>query len=125
MSNIKAQKFCIVTLIVILLSLIFVCALTSCSFGPKSSLTEQQVVAFIAYSGVPYLDQYLEESGKEAINAQATAQGDWNAVFGDDKVWTIKGQVNVRYPEEDKQCSTTWTLSEVDGAIKLVKFTCK
>jgi len=121
----KIRKFYVVALLVILLGLILACALTSCSFGPKSRLTEQQVVAFIAYSGVPYLDQYLVESGKEAVNTQATAGGDWNAVFGDDKVWTVKGQVTVRYPDGDKTCSTTWTLSEVDGTIKLTKFSCK
>ena len=121
----KVRKFHVVALLVILLGLISACALTSCAFGPKSRLTEQQVVAFIAYSGVPYLDQYLKESGKEATNAQATAGGDWNTVFGDDKVWSVKGQVTVRYPDGDKTCSTTWTLSEVDGAIKLTKFTCK
>ena len=120
----KVRKFYVVTLPVILLCLISICVLTSC-FGPSSRLTRQQVVAFIAYSGVPYLDQYLKESGKEVTNSQAVAGGDWDAVFGDDKVWTITGQVTVRYPEGDKTCSTTWTLSEVDGKIKLKKFTCQ
>jgi hypothetical protein len=122
--SIKVRKFYVVALPVTLLCLISICALASC-FGPKSRLTRQQVVAFIAYSGVPYLDQYLEQSGKEPTNAQATAGGDWNAVFGEDKVWTVTGQVTVRYPDGDKTCSTTWTLSEADGKIELKEFTCQ
>jgi len=93
--------------------------------APKTTLTREQVIALIAYSAVPYADSYLQQNGQPALNSPVNAGGDWNAVYGKDRTWTVEGQVTVAYPDGVKNCSTTWTLSEADGTIKLIEFACQ
>jgi len=90
--------------------------------APNTTLTREQVIALIAYSAVPYVDSYLQQNGQPALNSPVNAGGDWNAVYGKDRTWTVEGQVTVTYPDGVKNGSTIWTLSEADGTIKLIEF---
>jgi len=124
MSN-RVQRFCLIALLTILLCLLFVGTFSSCAMGPTTTLTREQAIALIAYSAVPYIDSYLQQSGQPLLNHPVNAGGDWNAVYGDDGNWTVQGQVTVQDPSGNKNCSTTWTLSDTDGTIKLIESTCK
>jgi len=121
----RVQRFCLIALLTILLGLLLVFTFSSCSMEPTTTLTREQVIALIAYSAVPYIDSYLQQSGQPLLNHPVNAAGDWNAVYGDDGNWTVQGQVTVQDPSGNKNCSTTWTLNDTDGTIKLVKFVCQ
>ncbi len=119
----RVQRFCLIALLTILLGVLLVFTFSSCNMAPKTTLTREQAIALIAYSAVPYVDSYLQQSGQPALNSPVNAGGDWDAVYGKDhRTWTVKGQVTVSYPDGTKNYSTTWTLSEADGTIKLIEF---
>ncbi|MFC1995401.1 hypothetical protein ACFLVM_00790 [Chloroflexota bacterium] len=116
-------------LLVVLVTMLFVsfpaCNLVSGISTPSTTLNSQTAMQIIVYQAVPYIDHYLKEAGQSALNQPVSGVGNWNANFEGNGIWRVEGQVLVQYPSGGKNCSTAWTLSEVDGAIKLVKFVCE
>jgi len=91
------------------------------------ALNYAQAIALIQISGVPYIDQYYEETvGEEAAQeageiGPVTPTGDWTADYKGEGEWVIKGPVITKSWGE---CLTTWTLSEADSEIHLTGFKC-
>ena len=123
--KIRANQLFLVCLLAMLLASLPACTLFTGTSAPRTALSNQQAAAIIAVNAVPSINYYLKEAGQSPINYPVSATGEWNAVYRDDGTWRVEGQVVAKYPSGDKNCSTAWTLSEVDGTIKLVKFVCE
>lgn len=113
----SVKWLCLVGLLIVLPALFPACT----SSAPRTRFTDQQVAVLIAATAVPSIDYYLKQNGQQPLGCPLGATGNWTATYGEGALWTVKGQILVRCPSEDKICSSTWTLSDADGTMKLVE----
>lgn len=110
------------------LAVSLVLPLTGCGlfnrFISPAVLTNQQAIAIVQVAGVPYIDDYYQETvGEEAAGVKigyAKPAGDWTAKY-DEGIWQVQGTV---YTEKWGNCMTIWTLREQDSKITLTGFSC-
>jgi hypothetical protein len=102
------------------------CALTE-RLNDRPALNKEYVPILVKVYGVPYLDEYLEREVGEA-EAQKygkieviAATGRWKSTYKGDGLWQVEGTIVTKNWGD---CSTTWTLDESDGRIRIIEFTC-
>ena len=105
----------------VILAILLIVTFPACS-KPAPTMSSEQVAAIIALQAVPSLDSYLQQEGQQPTNSQVVAQGEWRATEKTRGEWEIKGQLIVKYPQGDRTCRTTWTLSQNTGKIRLIEF---
>ena len=111
----------IIWVLLVSLAVLLIASISACS-KPPPTMSSQQVAATIALNAVPSLDYYLQQEGQQPTSSQATAMGEWIATEKSRGEWEIKGQLIVKYPQGDRTCKTTWTLSQNTGKIRLIEF---
>ena len=95
--------------------------LQACYIGrTPPSLTKVEALVIIQAYGVPYIDQFYEETFGGDIGP-VTATGEWVAKYVGKGNWRIQGTVTTSSGEN---CLTTWTFSEDSGEIRLSEFDC-
>jgi hypothetical protein len=106
-------------------------SLTSCTLierlNDRPALDKEYATILVKVYGVPYLDEYLkkevseEEAQKYGRIEVISATGHWKSTYKGDGLWQVQGTVETKNWGD---CSTTWTLNESDGRIRLIGFTC-
>lgn len=102
------------------------CGLVETLITP-ARLSSGQAIAIIQISGVPYIDDYYQETvGEEAFQESGgigyvTPTGQWVANYDGKSIWIVQGAV---ITNSWGDCLTTWTLSEADSEIQLIGFDC-
>ena len=105
--------------------------LTSCGLidklSDRPSLNKEYVTILVQVYGVPYVNEYIgKEVGEEAAQKYGKVEvvattGKWKAKYKGDGLWQVQGMIETK---KWGDCSTTWTLNESDGQIRLIEFTC-
>ena len=122
----KVKWLLIISLVALLVVPSLGCGFLQALTTPPA-LNSVLAAAVIQISGVPYIDQYYKEAvGEEAAQASGdiglvTATGEWVANYQGKGKWVIRGSVITKSGGE---CLTTWTLSEADSEIHLIRFDC-
>jgi hypothetical protein len=112
----KAKWFLLGGLIALL-----VIPLQACHIGrTPHSLTKVEALVIIQAYGVPYIDQFYEETFGGEIGP-VTATGEWEAKYTGKGNWRIQGTV---ITSSGENCLTIWTFSEESGEIRLSEFNC-
>jgi hypothetical protein len=105
--------------------------LTSCGLidklSDRPSLNREYVTILVEVYGVPYVNEYIrKEVGEAAAQKYGKVEvisttGHWKSTYKGDGLWQVQGMIETK---KWGDCSTTWTLNESDGQIRLIEFTC-
>ena len=105
--------------------------LTSCGLverlSDRPSLNKEYVTILVQVYGVPYVNEYIgKEVGEEAAQKYGKVEviattGQWKAKYKGDGLWQVQGMIETK---KWGDWSTTWTLNESDGQIRLIEFKC-
>ena len=105
--------------------------LTSCALierlNDRPALNKEYATILVKVYGVPYVDEYLkkevseEEAQKYGKIEVISTTGQWKSTYKGDGLWQVQGKIETK---KWGDCSTTWTLDESDGRIRLIEFKC-